>query len=273
MSDARDTGSAEARPEAAGELARGVARGDRVHAFSAPGIPVTWLRRRCTHAADCVMNLPTVFEPGRAPWVDPTQGSADAVARVVWRCPTGALHFERRDGGEPEPVPTANTVLVARNGPIYLRGDIEVLDDAGAVRLRDTRVALCHCGQSRNRALCDTAHSAAEFRDPGAVQDAASVQDSGNAGGTLRVIPHRDGPLELSGPFELASADRRTLVADTSTRLCRRGQSQNRPFCDGSHERVGFKSESPEPALVGGPRSSHSRQRSAAASGGLRVHP
>ena len=242
MSDARDTGSIEPRRETAGEPVRGVAAGDRVHAFDAPGITVTWSRTRCIHAADCVMNLPTVFEPGRRPWVDATQASADAVARVVMRCPTGALHFERRDGGAPEPVPPANTVLIARDGPVYLRGDIEVLDDAGDVRLRDTRVALCRCGQSGNKALCDNTHRESGFHDPGTVQSEDSVRDTGAAGTTLRVIPHVNGPLELSGPFALASADRKTLLAGTSASLCRCGQSRTKPFCDRSHERVGFRS-------------------------------
>jgi CDGSH-type Zn-finger protein/uncharacterized Fe-S cluster protein YjdI len=243
MSDERDTGNVEPRPAMAGEPARGVARGDRVHAFAAPGVTVTWSRTRCIHAADCVMNLPTVFEPGRRPWVDATQASTDAVARVVMRCPTGSLHFERSDGGPPEPVPTANTALVARNGPVYLRGDIEVLDDAGAVRLRDTRVALCRCGLSHNKALCDNTHLEAGFRDPGTVHDEDSVRDPGAEGTKLRVIPHVNGPIELSGPFALSSADGKTLLAGTKVALCRCGQSRTKPFCDSSHERVGFRSE------------------------------
>jgi CDGSH-type Zn-finger protein/uncharacterized Fe-S cluster protein YjdI len=241
-SDARDTGSIEPRPAAIGEPARGVARGDRVHAFAAPGITVTWSRTRCTHAADCVMNLPTVFEPGRRPWVDATQASADAVARVVARCPTGALHFERQDGGASEPVPTANTVLLARNGPVMLRGDIEVLDDTGAVLLRDTRVALCRCGLSLKKPLCDDTHAEVGFRDPGMVTGEDAVSDPGATGGTLRVLPHADGPLELSGPFALSSADKKTMLAGSRTSLCRCGKSQTKPFCDRSHERVGFRS-------------------------------
>jgi uncharacterized Fe-S cluster protein YjdI len=63
---------------------------------------VTWSRRRCIHAAECVMRLPTVFEPGRRPWVDVSQASEDAIARVVSRCPTGALHYARVGGGTPE---------------------------------------------------------------------------------------------------------------------------------------------------------------------------
>src|SRR5437764_27034 len=55
MTDARDPGSSEPQPVPTGEPLRGVARGDRVHAFTAPGIRVTWSRNRCTHVGECVM--------------------------------------------------------------------------------------------------------------------------------------------------------------------------------------------------------------------------
>lgn len=234
MENDRDPGAVEATPESA----PGVARGDRVHRFRGPGITVTWSRARCTHAADCVMNLPTVFEPGRRPWVDATQASADSVARVVARCPTGALHFERSDGGDPEPTPAVNTLLVSRHGPLMLRGEIEVRDEAGDVILRDTRVALCRCGQSLTKPLCDNSHAAAGFREPGAIADPERVEDPGAPDGVLRVIPHELGSLVLEGPFAMRSADGKTMLAGTRTKLCRCGHSGTKPFCDGTHKRV-----------------------------------
>ena len=243
-SDERDPGDSQAT--VASEPQPGLDRGDRVHAFQAPGITVTWSRRRCIHAADCVMNLPTVFEPGRRPWVDATQASADAVARVVARCPTGSLHFERRDGGAPEPVPPANTVLVSRNGPTYLRGDLELVDERGEVRLRDTRVALCRCGLSQTKPLCDNAHRDAGFREPGAIAEGdaeARIEDPGADGTRLRAVARENGPIELTGPFAIASADKKTLLSGTRTKLCRCGHSGAKPFCDGTHKRTGFTSD------------------------------
>lgn len=213
---------------------------DKLHRFENDAIAVTWSRRRCIHAAECVFGLPTVFEPGRRPWIDPDGASADAVADVVRRCPTGALHYERKDGGEDERRSETNTVRVSRQGPILMRGEIQVLDEAGAVWLEDTRVALCRCGGSKGKPLCDNAHIAAAFRDEGALAPEAVLDAGGTAAGPLRVTPMPDGPLKLEGPFALGSADGRTFVTGTLAKLCRCGQSSRKPFCDGTHRTVGF---------------------------------
>ena len=68
-------------------------------------IVVEYDARRCIHVAECVHGLPAVFEKDRRPWVDADGAAADRVAEVVIRCPTGALHFVRKDGGTDEPVP------------------------------------------------------------------------------------------------------------------------------------------------------------------------
>lgn len=237
--DERDPGSVAPVAEPAGTP--GVARGDRVNSFANDAIRVTWSRMRCTHVAACVMNLPPVFEPGRRPWIDLDRGSADAIARAVQHCPTGALHFERLDGGEQESTPTLNTALISRNGPIHLRGDIEVLDESGATILRDTRVSLCRCGHSTHRPLCDYSHAAAEFRDPGAMQPGACVKEGESAETRLRVRPLPNGPVELDGPFAIASADKKTMLAGTNVKLCRCGHSASKPYCDESHKRTGFR--------------------------------
>ena len=241
MDESRDPGHEAPDAPADANATPGEVRGDRVHAFATGEIRVTWSKMRCTHVAACVMNLPKVFDPGRRPWVDPGLGSADAIARTVQRCPTGALHFERTDGGEPELVPPVNTAVATRNGPIALRGDIEVRDEAGELLLRDTRVALCRCGRSRNRPFCDNSHQRA-FHDDGAVHGEAGVQETGVEGPRLRVQPEADGALVLTGPFAIASADGATMLAGSHARLCRCGQSATKPFCDESHVRTGFRS-------------------------------
>lgn len=214
---------------------------DTLHIFEGRGIRVTWSKQRCIHAAECVRGLPAVFMPGRRPWITPDDATADRIAGIVMRCPTGALHFERRDGGPGEPVPAANTVVPSRNGPLILRGDLEIASPDGGAPLRDTRVALCRCGQSRHRPFCDNSHGGAGFVDRGEVFEGGVKASAPGPQRRLRITPSVDGPLRLEGPLTVRSADGRVALEGGEATLCRCGQSRNKPFCDGSHARAGFK--------------------------------
>ena len=214
---------------------------DRLHEFDSAGIRVTWSKRRCIHAAECVRGLPAVFQPGRKPWVMPERAGAGTIAEVVMRCPTGALHFERHDGGPAEPKPASNTIEPTRGGPLHLRGDLELLNADGTPLLRDTRVALCRCGQSRNKPFCDNSHLEADFLDRGEVFEGGVKPLEGEPTGPLRVTVSADGPLLVKGPVTVRSADHRVALVGGAASLCRCGNSGNKPFCDGSHLRVGFK--------------------------------
>ena len=138
---------------------------ERRHVFESPAITVTWSRRRCIHVAECVCGLPAVFSPGRVPWVESSRAAADRVAEVVCRCPTGALHYERHDGGAAEPVPGRNVVVPEPDGPLYLSGEVELAAEDGTPVARDTRIALCRCGASRNRPFCDGSHTETDLRE------------------------------------------------------------------------------------------------------------
>lgn len=130
-------------------------------------IAVSWRPEYCIHVGNCVRGLPSVFNPRDRPWVHIDAAAADAIAGVVMTCPTGALHFERLDGGPQEPVPDTTTVTVTRNGPLMVHGNIEVRDANGTVIRQDTRMALCRCGYSRNKPFCDNSHLMAGFTDAG----------------------------------------------------------------------------------------------------------
>ena len=131
--------------------------------YTAEAITVTFNPRLCIHAAECVRGLPAVFNRERRPWVQPDAAPPDAIAAVVLRCPTGALHFVRHDGGAPEPIPTETTILPRRNGPLFVRGPVAIRNAAGEVVRQDTRVALCRCGQSGNKPFCDGTHRQVGF--------------------------------------------------------------------------------------------------------------
>ena len=51
----------------------------------------------------------------------------------------------------------------------------------------------------------------------------------------------KDGPLMVEGPMTVIGADGKRKVFDEACYFCRCGSSKNKPFCDGSHQEVGFK--------------------------------
>jgi 3-phenylpropionate/trans-cinnamate dioxygenase ferredoxin subunit len=62
------------------------------------------------------------------------------------------------------------------------------------------------------------------------------------AGVTIKAL--RNGPYEVSGvPTLLDCQGGSYPEAAEPIYLCRCGQSQQKPFCDGSHKRVGFKAD------------------------------
>ena len=51
-----------------------------------------------------------------------------------------------------------------------------------------------------------------------------------------------NGPLFLRGRIRIEDADGNPIREDTRVALCRCGGSANKPFCDGTHKKNGFRS-------------------------------
>jgi uncharacterized Fe-S cluster protein YjdI len=54
------------------------------------------------------------------------------------------------------------------------------------------------------------------------------------------VEPRPNGPLFVRGRVHIVDDDGRLIREDTRVALCRCGGSANKPFCDGTHRRIGF---------------------------------
>lgn len=60
-----------------------------------------------------------------------------------------------------------------------------------------------------------------------------------------RITPYRDGPYLVRGNFRLLDQDGKEIETGRRTiALCRCGKSRTRPFCDGTHKAIGFRSPS-----------------------------
>jgi uncharacterized Fe-S cluster protein YjdI len=62
-------------------------------------------------------------------------------------------------------------------------------------------------------------------------------------GTTVQLQPN--GPMYLRGRIRIEDASGRVIREDTRVALCRCGGSGNKPFCDGTHRLIGFRSEDP----------------------------
>lgn len=133
-----------------------------------------------------------------------------------------------------------NLITVLRNGSLLATGEVGVsCEGSELARLR--RVLLCRCGASRTSPMCDGRHGAAGFRDEGEVNERGTPVASKE--GPLLVNARPDGPLVVEGPLTIANAKQEPVWTGERCVLCRCGASQNKPFCDGSHRSVGFRTE------------------------------
>lgn len=157
MSTGDETSPAEARPQKE--------RGPR-RTYRNDAIEVDWEPRLCIHARNCIRNLGQVFDASARPWIDVDAAEPDAIAQAILSCPSGALHFRRVDGGEQEAAQAETSVEPRRNGPLFLRGRLKIVDADGRVIREDTRLALCRCGASENKPFCDGSHRRVGFKTP-----------------------------------------------------------------------------------------------------------
>jgi CDGSH-type Zn-finger protein len=61
---------------------------------------------------------------------------------------------------------------------------------------------------------------------------------------STKVTVKNDGSLFIEGDFEIVDPAGKAygLAGRTGVSLCRCGHSEKKPFCDGSHKRLGFQS-------------------------------
>jgi CDGSH-type Zn-finger protein len=121
-------------------------------------------------------------------------------------------------------------------------GDVVVQRQDGSEIVRDTRLALCRCGASKNKPFCDGAHTEAGFQAPGASEPPV-VQTRSAEERPLTFLAATDGPLLAEGACELLTEDGCEPEKAASGSYCRCGASQAKPFCDGSHYAIGFQVE------------------------------
>jgi CDGSH-type Zn-finger protein/uncharacterized Fe-S cluster protein YjdI len=193
--------------------------------------------RRCIHARFCVTGAPQVFLANvQGPWIHPDAMPVERVVEVAHACPSGAIRYRRVDGASDEAAPPVNLAGVRERGPYAFRGQLQIDGEA-----RGFRATLCRCGASKNKPFCDGSHHEIGFdasgEPPSRETQVLPVRD-----GVLAIDPEPNGPLAVRGNLEIVSGTGRVVARVTGARLCRCGASSTKPFCDGTHAKIGFRS-------------------------------
>ncbi|HTC25521.1 ferritin-like domain-containing protein [Dyella sp.] len=192
--------------------------------------------KRCIHARFCVTGAPTVFLANvKGAWLYPDTMDVERLVDIAHACPSGAIRYKRKDGRPDETAPPVNLAAIREDGPYAFRGDLRINGTFASYR-----ATLCRCGASKNKPYCDGSHHDVHFEATGEPATSPSPETLATRDGPLQIDPQTNGPLKVCGNLEITSGTGRMVTRVTNTFLCRCGHSQNKPFCDGSHAKVGF---------------------------------
>jgi CDGSH-type Zn-finger protein len=125
-------------------------------------------RKICSHAAECVNNLPSVFKQNARPWINPDAAETEDIIDIIRKCPSGALSYsldgtEYQDQNERKPM-----ITVSEGGPYLVTGGIDLIGDNNiqwAEGSSKEHYVLCRCGASNNKPFCDGMHRVINFKD------------------------------------------------------------------------------------------------------------
>jgi CDGSH-type Zn-finger protein len=134
---------------------------DRAYPYRGEGVTMHDDRTLCTSAGYCgdrFTNVWAMIERTADPEI------RDRLRRMSMLCPSGRL-VSQPDGDEPDEIDYAPSVAVTRDGPLWVRGGVEIAGADGEIYETRNRVTLCRCGHSQNKPFCDGSHKDVGFRD------------------------------------------------------------------------------------------------------------
>lgn len=131
-------------------------------------VTIVWKPNLCSHSGNCVKGLPKVFNTKARPWIDAEGASTQAIIDQVNNCPSGALSTYWNKNEKPETNQTEEEARVGLkitpNGPILIKGAIQLTYPDGKTEEKTKGVALCRCGASDRKPFCDGSHNKINFK-------------------------------------------------------------------------------------------------------------
>ncbi len=144
----------------------------------------------------------------------------------------------QKNQGAPRLLEVPNEALITNGGPLQISGNITLVHEDGRVQYTN-HLSLCRCGYSRSKPVCDEQHVDMEFLHSGKISEVSEVAKTSRPSKvTFSCV--KDGPIKFRGRLRLHNKFGQECVKMHGS-ICRCGHSASKPFCDGSHSRVDFK--------------------------------
>lgn len=133
--------------------------------YSNGELTIVWQPAKCIHDGTCVRTLPNVYDPNAKPWINIENANTEALKAQIDQCPSGALTYYMNEDKSKSTPAEITKVTVRKNGPLLVKGKIEVTDANGDVVIKEKISAFCRCGISKEKPYCDGAHKHITFDD------------------------------------------------------------------------------------------------------------
>ena len=148
------------------------------------------------------------------------------------------FRVRQKTSGAPRMLQVPNEALVTNAGPLQITGNITLVHENGRVEYAN-HLSLCRCGHTQAGPLCDESHTHNEFLHSGKIHEVSEIMHSERPT-KITISCIKDGPITFRGRLRMHNQFGQECVKMRGS-LCRCGHSTSKPFCDGSHQRVGFK--------------------------------
>ncbi len=135
----------------------------RRETYVGEGIVMTDEPRLCAHAGFCGTRFTDVWQ-----MIKRTSNPEvrERLRQMVANCPSGRVQVTLVGQTQPdEPVFTPSIATIV-DGPLWVRGGIQVQTMDGTTYEVRNRVTLCRCGHSNNKPFCDGSHFEVGFKAP-----------------------------------------------------------------------------------------------------------
>jgi CDGSH-type Zn-finger protein len=135
---------------------------DRAYPYRGEGVTLHDDRTLCTQAGYCgdrFTNVWAMIERTDDPEI------RERLRGMSMLCPSGRIVSQLEGSDEPDEIEREPSIAVTRDGPLWVRGGVEIRGADGEPYEVRNRVTLCRCGRSENKPFCDGSHKDAGFSD------------------------------------------------------------------------------------------------------------